>query len=102
MMKKLGNDLYFTVSGKGSFPVDMLRYDDCAFASDGDRDAAEVEVDGDVEIVVDMVIENAGGRKPSVARWQSFGWSVEGAGNSRKVQDRRAAVWSNLLVSLTP
>jgi hypothetical protein len=61
----------FVVEGTGSFPVDMLRYDRCcpyeqedtdwAFAQEGTRSAKMICYNG----------------KPTPARWNSFGWSVD-------------------------
>lgn len=58
--------LRYTVSGRGNFPTDMLRYDGAiALLSPGDvagRDLRSVK------------IERATGCTPE--RWRSFGWSV--------------------------
>jgi hypothetical protein len=60
----------FVVEGTGHFPVDMLRYDRCTpcdsedvnwcFTVEGKRSA--------------MMISS---QHPTVARWNSFGWSVD-------------------------
>jgi len=67
-----GNVLRYTVSGRGTFPVDMLRYDSA-------QALAPVEVETPTELatfaaVRQVRIVNAHGCTP--ARWSSFGWSV--------------------------
>lgn len=60
----------FEVSGAGQFPFDMLRYDSCWPRRQTD--------------VLDMTSARAGQRTvsllglsaPTVARWESFGWTV--------------------------
>ena len=68
----------YTVSGRGEFPLDMLRYDECGFATQADRAAALGELVPSTHVPgqrnIDMVSES--GRRPTVARWESFGWKV--------------------------
>lgn len=65
----------FTVTGKGRFPLDMLRYDSCFPATQGDvcnltpRDRQPRTV----------TLEHRGANKdwkPTAARWQSLGYTV--------------------------
>jgi len=65
------------VEGHGQFPVDMLRYDCCVPASQGDvsqmmfaRSASPRRVSLKMFTPVGMVVGATDGR------WQSFGWSV--------------------------
>lgn len=59
-----GCTLRYTVSGRGVFPRDMLRYDDARDPPTGLMDDGKREVR----------IHDAGGCTPE--RWRSFGWSV--------------------------
>jgi hypothetical protein len=54
----------YEVEGSGSFPTDMLRYDRAFLLAD-DRDAPRKRT-----------VSVAGVTKPTVARWNSFGWRV--------------------------
>lgn len=69
----------FKVAGRGHFPVDMLRYDEC-FPFNGQAvtaiehfvrypSAGAGEPSREVELVTMS-------RQPTDARWLSFGWSV--------------------------
>jgi hypothetical protein len=60
-----GNVLRYTVSGRGNFPTDMLRYDNA-------RPLSPVETEG--RALREVRIVAAGGCTPE--RWRSFGWSV--------------------------
>ena len=72
----------YTVSGRGEFPLDMLRYDECGFATQADRSSALGELVPSTHVPgrrnIEMVSES--GRHPTVGRWESFGWTVIGAG----------------------
>jgi hypothetical protein len=65
----------YTVEGRMSFPLDMLRYDRC-WPADGDS-AAEIYASFDRTergtFKVNLVSDN----KPTSGRWQSFLWSVK-------------------------
>lgn len=72
MARKRG-DLMVTVSGIGSFPLDMLRYDGLEFLSQYDERIASRTY----ERSVDVVKKEAPFRwYPTVKRWESFGWRV--------------------------
>jgi|APSaa5957512622_1039677.scaffolds.fasta_scaffold63508_2 hypothetical protein len=71
----------FEVTGRGSFPLDMLRYDQC-FPSDtgsannmarsGEHDAPQ----HDLPVVI-LCHDHADPEwGPTFARWASFGWGV--------------------------
>jgi len=68
----------FIVSGKGRFPVDMLRYD-CCWPRDGaSAEAILTPVDREVRAApreVRLVTGKQHGA-PCVGRWASFGWTV--------------------------
>lgn len=66
----------FEVEGRGTFPIDMLRYDSCWPKSEG-TDSHEVEStfrprSGGITRKVTLI----GLTEPTEARWQSFGWKV--------------------------
>lgn len=61
-----GCRLFFTVSGRGAFPQDMLRYDECVAGVESPRAPL-----GDVR---EIPILSAKSCTPE--RWRSFGWSV--------------------------
>ena len=63
---RLGRALSYTVSGRGKFPEDMLRYD-------GATVPAGVP-DGYLREVTEVKISDA--RQVTPERWRSFGWSV--------------------------
>lgn len=60
----------YTVSGRGHFPEDMLRYDRAEFADEESEKAGTDEARRDLR---DIHIK-AKGCTPE--RWRSFGWSV--------------------------
>ena len=60
----------YTVTGRGYFPVDMLRYD-CCWPRRGE-DSSLLLVHGDKERTVEMM----GVKPPTKDRWRSFVWSV--------------------------
>lgn len=69
----------FTVTGKGEFPLDMLRYDQCYPKREGEDVRAVYEsVRGfshhsmPWQVTLVTVKDSA----PTVGRWESFGWSV--------------------------
>ena len=79
----------FEVSGAGSFPYDMLRYDACHPIS-GENTAAMVSYPGDVREVRTVKLRTysatKAGRQLTPDRWQSFGWTL----NVRSIQIRKA------------
>lgn len=70
--------LQFTVSGRGNFPIDMLRYERC-YPVDSESVAAIVTshklTDELCEVRLETLAETKGAQ-PTVARWNSFGWRV--------------------------
>lgn len=68
-----------TVEGKGAFPIDMLRYDDCTPARE--IDAGKISRSVDLVAWKDPVQVNlhrfsVDGKRATAARWESFGWTV--------------------------
>ena len=61
----------FTVEGRGEFPVDMLRYDQCTFASPADEAEAGQGYVGGHRRRVTLTSEK---RAATIGRWDSFGW----------------------------
>lgn len=67
----------FAVTGKLTFPLDMLRYDCCYPA--GSEDAAKIEnsFDGFAHHKEFQTIKLIGQHRPTEGRWSSFSWSVD-------------------------
>lgn len=63
---------YFVVKGTGSFPLDMLRYDN-AWARTGVDHRNRHAMDQPERTVICATHDS---HAPTVGRWQSFGWSV--------------------------
>lgn len=65
---------YFTVTGNGAFPYDMLRYDQCWPTSEAESsllsDNQFVGEPGHRSVTLATDYQGA----PTVGRWQSFGW----------------------------
>ena len=59
----------FTVSGRGVFPVDMLRYDQCCPVFPGDAAYILTTFKREVRLNSD--------KYPTTDRWASFGWYVD-------------------------
>lgn len=72
-------NIFFAVSGRGEFPLDMLRRDECEFLSERDKTVAEtfhIEP-GEPQRVVNIVMRNRDQYAcPTTKRWESFGWKV--------------------------
>lgn len=66
------------VRGRGTFPLDMLRYDACAPLES--EDASSIgdlrHGRGEAERVVKLAMFTSERRDPTHARWRSFGWLV--------------------------
>jgi len=63
----------FTVSGITAFPLDMLRYDCCYPLTQSDTNyISDSWTMPGKQHTVALVSD----RKPTIARWESFGWSV--------------------------
>lgn len=66
----------FTVAGVGAFPLDMLRYDRCFPQTQVDV-AAMSRVRGErVARHVCLESVSVGDPRPTLRRWESFGWKV--------------------------
>lgn len=71
----------FTVSGRLSFPLDMLRYD-CCFPS-GPEDAGRIQESMEHPLPAERLVIKlsrrieAKGLMPTSGRWSSFGWVVD-------------------------
>lgn len=70
----------FTVEGSGSFPFDMLRYDDCwPHTERYDSAALQHESRTRRRVVLATNSQSA----PTAERWASFNWKVIGRGEIR-------------------
>lgn len=80
----------FKVVGHGEFPMDMLRYDSCFPQSEQDSGKilgttwANRENNDRVEVGIARYVPYKG-TEVTRARWESFGWTVIGEVEERKV-----------------
>ena len=76
MTERLPTRVVFKVTGRGRFPVDMLRHDCCWPVCGGDADNI---LGTDTRFVVLSLADCGWGdlSGPTVARWASFGWACE-------------------------
>lgn len=69
----------FTVTGKGLFPFDMLRYDRCTPKTEADsrviEDTTRRARTPDARLPKRVTL--VGAQAPTEGRWHSFGWTVE-------------------------
>jgi hypothetical protein len=69
---------YFTVMGRGEFPLDMLRYDQChPYRSE---DAAAIGYNSrydDPSQIRTVVLVTTSPNSPTPARWSSFLWGCK-------------------------
>lgn len=73
---KPGETVVFAVEGRGDFPLDMLRYDRC-----WPRYEAEIYKFTRTDFSGRAPVRNInleGLKRPTEARWESFGWRVVG------------------------
>lgn len=66
----------FTVTGTGPFPFDMLRFDECWPASITDAIAMERASQAGHAHRESINLRAFGFTRPTLARWDSFGWKV--------------------------
>ena len=69
------NSIEFRAEGRGSFPIDMLRYDNCRPRSEADSatiSASYFPRASKRTFFVTLV----GSRRPTEGRWESFGWKI--------------------------
>ena len=70
----------YTVTGKGHFPLDMLRHDRaCPFSTFDSESMYYTFFPGSSRDVKSIELVCTGERytnRPTVARWKSFGWTV--------------------------
>jgi hypothetical protein len=64
-----------TVNGRGSFPLDMLRYDRCVPLESIDCERID-DVEYTERRTVRLVRYSEQGSKATAARWSSFGWTI--------------------------
>lgn len=65
----------FKVAGRGSFPIDMLRYDVCWPTTEKAANTIARSfqpAQGEMTVELESTLHN----RPTVARWESFGWTV--------------------------
>ena len=82
--------LTFTVSGKGTFPLDMLRYDQCWPKTP--KDADEIKTEGEAHRTARTITLQTWKDEPTTSRWSSYGWEVaEPTGYVQPTQPPKAA-----------
>lgn len=64
----------FEVTGRGAFPMDMLRYDACYPASEADAGVLQRVTTGRSREEATVALVSL--RAPTQERWASFGWRV--------------------------
>ena len=64
----------FSVTGRGFFPFDMLRYDRCW--PESQDDVTNLGLNEMVRVVTLKRYSSVKGELPTIARWQSFRWEV--------------------------
>lgn len=93
---------HFTVTGKGGFPRDMLRYDSCSVVKQDEAIAFPPPVIGKrpkawhMQILPQTFLPRrsvrcVGPRPPTKQRWKDFGWTVEKESRGSKA---KASKWS--------
>jgi hypothetical protein len=82
-------ELFFIVEGAGSFPLDMLRYDSCFPAEESQSSKIEDHRRERRAILLCRRGVNPELQAHALARWHSFGWSVQ-----YESTDRGAAFWA--------
>jgi hypothetical protein len=66
---------YFTVTGNGQFPTDMLRYDACYPVDETNGNIAPYRADSSIYRETRSVnLKSA--HEPTEGRWNSFGWRI--------------------------
>ena len=84
---------YMVIKGKGDFPIDMLRYDDCFPATESDSYAIAKTFDsyGEWEICVKKQVRTYSKvRDWTNGRWASFGCSMESIQHPSRRRDSTA------------
>lgn len=68
------------VTGKGMFPIDMLRHDQCFPISESDseiiRHSFRIIRSDDVDRIVALGHWGPSSWSPTAERWKSYGWTV--------------------------
>lgn len=73
LIESAQNAIEFTVSGRGEFPFDMLRYDHCWPANEA-QSGKLTRTTGPLESAREITLRGLTG--PTAARWRSFNWEV--------------------------
>jgi hypothetical protein len=89
---KVGDIVYAKVMGSGEFPIDMLRYDNCAPATEEDSSIIRGTIihctasPHNWVIMIKKVLREhikPGDRVFNIDRWNSFGCAIDETGNIR-------------------
>ncbi len=74
MSKRL--EVEYEVTGRGSFPFDMLRYDRSFPAQQSDSGKMDDTDERTVRLITDRTLQESISQRQSEQRWASFGWKV--------------------------
>lgn len=75
----------FQVRGRGRFPLDMLRYDNCFPASSDDVAKMDEEYSREERTIELITLHKYRQEHITPARWESFGWTVHHRTSTEKV-----------------
>ncbi len=67
---------FITVSGRGRYPLDMMRYDCATPASEEDSDKIGNLESRSAPVKIRLKRFSSNGGKATAGRWESFGWTV--------------------------
>jgi hypothetical protein len=73
-LARVTNMARYTVTGRTRFPIDMLRYD-CSWPNSSES-ASKIAGTFGSHGVGEVTIGLSSDKKPTPARWASFGWRV--------------------------
>jgi len=68
--------LYILVEGRGNFPIDMLRYDNCVPITETDAGAITSRGKKRLRRVALRMYRGTAHSSATYMRWESFGWTV--------------------------
>lgn len=85
-MPKRARQVFFSVQGRGPFPMDMLRYDAC-YPADEQSSFVAMDFNCNEPRTVHLTSLTM---NPTPGRWESFGWAVLPRSNQEKLKERIA------------
>lgn len=76
MASRIKEPKQFTVSGRGTFPIDMLRYDRAYPASEQEAGKIERSFQRGQTGMYNVTLKTSDPTAPTVGRWESFNFNV--------------------------